>query len=160
MGALFNHAIRWEFVQRNPITGAVRGSGVKQSAKREHIPIILEVVEFQLLMKELELRERVLVWLDMTTGLRRGELAGLQWWDVDFEKLIIDVVRSVVDQRVGRVKTEASKKPIPIDPYVAADLLGWYRTTKYAKPEDYVFATDAARAGRKRGKQPRCGWPK
>jgi integrase len=154
MGALFNHAIRWEFVQRNPITGPVRGSGVRQSAKREHIPIILEVVEFQLLMKELELRERVLVWLDMTTGLRRGELAGLQWWDVDFEKLIIDVVRSVVDQRVGRVKTEASKKPIPIDPYVAADLLGWYRTTKYAKPEDYVFATDAARAGRKRGKQP------
>jgi integrase len=37
---------------------------------------------------------------------------------------------------------------------VAEDLLTWYGTTKYAKPEDYVFATDAARAGRRRGKQP------
>jgi integrase len=30
----------------------------------------------------------------------------------------------------------------------------WYRTTKYNRPEDYVFATDAPRAGKKRGKQP------
>jgi hypothetical protein len=52
------------------------------------------------------------------------------------------------------VKTEASQKPVPIDPYVAEDLLAWYRISKYASPEDYVFATDAARAGSKRGKQP------
>ena len=52
------------------------------------------------------------------------------------------------------MKTEASKRPIPIDPFIAKDLLAWYRTTKYNRPEDYVFATDAARAGRKRGRQP------
>jgi len=32
--------------------------------------------------------------------------------------------------------------------------LSWYRTTQYSRAEDYVFATDASRAGRKRGKQP------
>lgn len=37
---------------------------------------------------------------------------------------------------------------------MAEDLLAWYRATKYAKPKDYVFATDAARAGKMRGKQP------
>ena len=58
------------------------------------------------------------------------------------------------DQNVGKVKTEASKKPIPIDPYVAEDLLAWYHTTKYMKPDDFVFATDAACAGKRRGKQP------
>ena len=47
-----------------------------------------------------------------------------------------------------------SQRPIPIDPFIAADLLAWYRTTKYSRPEDYVFATDANRAGRKRGGQP------
>jgi len=132
----------------------VRGSGVRQSAKREHIPDVLDVGEFQALLGELQLRERVMLWVGMTTGLRRGELAGLRWCDVNFEKLTIDVLRSVVDQRVGRVKTEASKKPVPIDPYVAEDLLDWCRISKYESPEDYVFATDAARAGRKRGKQP------
>ena len=127
---------------------------MRQSAKREQVPIVLDVAEFQRLLGELQLRERVLVWVSMTTGLRRGELAGLKWSDVSFEKLTMNSVRSVVDQKVGKVKTEASKKPIPIDPYVAQDLLGWYHTTKYVRPDDYVFATDAARAGKLRGKQP------
>ena len=76
----------------------------------------------------------------MTSGLRRGELAGLRWEEIRFH-LIIMAQRSVVDQVVGSVKTEASKRPIPIDAYVAEDLLSWYRTTKYSRPEDYVFAT-------------------
>jgi integrase len=154
MSALYHHAIRWEFTDKNPITGPVRGSGVRQSAKRERIPDLLEVEEFQLLQAELRIRERILVWLDMTLGLRRGELAGLRWEDIHFEELTVMAQRSVVDQVVGKVKTEASKRPIPIDPFIAEDLLLWYRTTKYNRPEDYVFATDAARAGKKRGKQP------
>jgi integrase len=154
MSALYNHAIRWEFTDKNPITGPVRGSGVRQSAKRERIPDLLEVEEFQLLQAELRIRERILVWLDMTLGLRRGELAGLRWEDIHFEELTMMAQRSVVDQVVGKVKTEASKRPIPIDPFIAEDLLLWYRATKYNRPEDYVFATDAQRAGKKRGKQP------
>jgi len=154
MSVLFNHAIRWGFIRNNPITGPVRGSGVRQSAKREQIPVVLDAAEFQRLLGELRLRERVLVWVGMTTGLRRGELAGLKWSDVSFERLTINLLRSVVDQTVGKVKTEASKKPIPIDPHVAQDLLTWYQTTKYARADDFIFATDAARAGKQRGKQP------
>lgn len=154
MSLLLNHAIRWDFTPSNPITGPVRGSGVRQSAKRERIPDILEVGEFQALLGPLQLRERVMLWVSMTTGLRRGELAGLRCCDVDFEKLTINVLRSIVDQRVGRVKTEASKKPVPIDPYVAEDLLHWQRASNFVSPEHYVFATDAARAGTMRGMQP------
>jgi integrase len=154
MSALYNHAIRWDFTGKNPITGPVRGSGVRQSSKRERIPDLLGIEEFQLLQAELRIRERILVWLDMTLGLRRGELAGLRWEDIHFEELTVMAQRSVVDQVVGKVKTEASKRPIPIDPFIAGDLLVWYRTTKYNRPDDYVFATDAARAGKKRGTQP------
>jgi integrase len=154
MSALYNHAIRWEFTDKNPITGPVRGSGVRQSAKRERIPDVLGVEEFQSLQAKLKIRERILVWLDMTLGLRRGELAGLRWEDIRFEDLTVMARRSIVDQVVGNVKTEASKRPIPIDPFIAEDLLAWYRTTKYNRPECYVFATDAPRAGKERGKQP------
>ena len=106
------------------------------------------------LSAELKVRERILVWLDMSSGLRRGELAGLRWQDIQFQELAILAQRSAVDQMVGDIKTEGSKRPIPIDPYIAEDLLFWYRTTKYSGPDDYVFATDAPRAGKKRGKQP------
>ena len=80
-------------------------SGVRQSAKREHIPVVLDVAEFQRLLGELGPRERVLVWVSMTTGLRRGELAGLKWCDVSFEllrhgsaKVTVDVYAQAVIQ--------------------------------------------------------------
>jgi site-specific recombinase XerD len=60
----------------------------------------------------------------------------------------------VVDQVVGRCKTEASEKPVPLDEYMAGDLLEWFRYTQYRDPEDWVFASNSNRAGRKRGKQP------
>jgi len=43
---------------------------------------------------------------------------------------------------------------MPIDEYLAQDLLAWYEVTPYKKPSDYVWATNANRAGAKRGKQP------
>ena len=154
MSSVFNHAIRWDFTDRNPITGPVKGSGVRVSAKRERTPDILEVREMQLLLTALGIREKAMVFLDMPTGLRRGELAGLKWEDFDFRDLHVSVTRSLVEQQVGPVKTEASRKLMPIDEYVARDLLARYEVTPYKKPSDYVWATDANRAGAKRGKQP------
>jgi len=154
LSSVFNHAIRWEFTDRNPIAGAGKGSGVRVSAKRERIPDILEVEEMHLLLGVLGIREKAMVFLDMPSGLRRGELAGLKWEDFDFKNLHVSVTRSLVDQHVGPVKTEASRKLMPIDEYVAHDLLAWYDVTPYKKASDYVWATNANRAGAKRGKQP------
>jgi integrase len=154
MSVLYNHAIRWGFLESNPICGPVKGSGVRQSSKRERAPDILEVEEIQNIVAKLELRERVLLFLDMASGLRRGELAGLKWMDFDFDTLDANVQRSVVDQVVGRCKTEASQKRIPLDECTARDLLVWYQVTPFRRPEDFVFATTSNRAGKKRGKQP------
>jgi len=151
---LFNHAIRWEFATRNPISGPVRGSGVRQSEKRERIPEILSLEEFRTLEVALRPRERVLVCLAFSLGLRRGELAALRWRDIDFKGLTITVERSLVDQVVGRTKTEASQRPLPMDPRIATLLLRWRSISKYVDSEDYLFATDSNRAGGKRGKQP------
>jgi integrase len=79
MSSVFNHAIRWEFSERNPIAGPTRGSGVRVSGKRERTPDILDVEEMRILLAALSARERAMVLLDMPSGLRRGELAGLKW---------------------------------------------------------------------------------
>jgi integrase len=143
LSVLYNHAIRWSFNDCNPISGPTKGSGVRQSSKREKVPDILEVEEIQRIIPELQLRERVLLFLDMASGLRRGELAGVKWLDCDFESLDADIQRSIVDQVVGRCKTEASQKRIPLDEYTAQDLLAWRQVTPYNQPEDYVFALPA-----------------
>jgi len=55
---------------------------------------------------------------------------------------------------VGRCKTEASQKRIPLDEYTAQDLLAWREVPPYNQPEDYMFAATSRRAGKKRSKQP------
>src|ERR1035437_9649716 len=68
MSALFSHAIRHGWAAANPITA------VRTSAKRLGTPDILSPEEFQALLAELPDRERLMVLLDASTGLRRGEL--------------------------------------------------------------------------------------
>ena len=43
---------------------------------------------------------------------------------------------------------------MPLDEYTAQALSAWYRVTPHCEPEDWVFASNSNRAGRKRGKQP------
>ena len=152
MSSIFNHAIRWEFVDRNPITGPTKRSGVHVSAKRERIPDTLEIEEMQSLLAALGRRERAMVFLDMPAGAAPRRTGRAE--DFDFKRLHVSVTRSLVDQHVSPVKTETSRKLMPIDEYVARDILAWQELTPYKQPSDYVWATDANRAGAKRGKQP------
>jgi len=142
MSVLFNHGIRHEICNRNPI------QLVRQSAKRKAIPVVLSATEVQRLISVLGLGERTLVLVAFGTGLRMSELFGLKWHDIDFQKKEISVVRSIVFQVVGPCKTEASQKPLSLDPQLAEALRVWRQHTKYRAADDWVFASPAAR-GRK-----------
>ena len=85
------------------------------------IPDILTIDEMQKLIAAVHLRVRVLIFLDMVTGLRRGELAGFKQADIDFLNLQINVSRSVVGQHAGKCRTEVAQKPVPIT------LLFWFK---------------------------------
>jgi len=146
MSALYSHAIRWEWADKNPITS------VRQSAKRQKAPDVLTPEEIVALLSELPNPLRTIIELDAFTGLRRGELIGLRWDDVDFEQLLLHVRRSVVAMVEGAPKTEASQKDVPLDAQTAESLFVWRRTSPYPGPGDWVFASPA-----KKGKQPY--WP-
>jgi integrase len=96
---------------------------------------------------------RTAVFLDGASGLRVGELLGLKWEDVDFKKSVIYIRRSIVKQRIGPPKTEASQKPIPMNSELAKALRLWKMKTIYNGPSDWVYASPA-----KKGTQPY--WPK
>lgn len=146
MSAVFNHAIRYEWLDKNPITL------VRQGAKREHIPIVLDVGEIGALLAELQHPYKAMVLLAATTGLRASELLGLKWGDIDFESLEINLNRGVVHQVVGALKTEASHKPLPMDEDMAHSLLEWRHLSAFNQQADWVFASPEMK-----GQQPY--WP-
>ena len=137
LSTLFNHAIRYEWLDqgRNPVTL------VRQSAKRQRSPEFLETFEIQRLLQELSSCFRLMVILDVTTGLRRSELFALKWSDIDFSNLLLDVQRSIYLGKVGNCKTEASRKPVPLDERVAADIWLWKEASKYRQADDWIFAS-------------------
>jgi integrase len=141
MHLLFQHAGRHGWWSKpNPI------QFVRQSGKRLETPERLGVEELsRLIYQVLGSRERVMVLLGFGTGVRRSELEGLRWEDLDFEQKVLTLKRSIVNQRVGDLKTEASRKPVPLDDDLIAELHGWRAQTPYAADSDYVFASPKMR---------------
>ena len=82
-----------------------------------------------------------MVFVAVFTGLRVGELLGLKWSDIDLQKMVVHVVRSIVMQHVGDCKTEASGKPVPLDLRLAKVLWDWRLQSPYPTEEDWVFAS-------------------
>ncbi len=146
MSGIFTHALRYRWMGRNPM------KEVRQSAKREKIPSRLTGEELCWLMKQLDLKHRVMLMLLVPTGMRRGEILALKWADVDWAEKTLRIHKSIWKQHVGPVKTEESEKLLPLDDEMLADLKRWRETTPYAADEDWVFASP-----RMRGKQPL--WP-
>lgn len=144
MSVLFNHAIRYEWLEqgRNPI------KLVRQSTLRKRTPTVLEPHELQNLLSQLESPFQLMVLLAVTTGLRRSELFALKWSDLDFSNLTIDIQRSIYQGKVGSCKTAASRTSIPLPLFVAAELWTWKETTRYAVPDDWIFASPRSK-GRK-----------
>jgi integrase len=67
------------------------------------------------------------LWLLVaTTGMRRGELAGLRWVDIDFDHATVSptIPRVVVDHQVhdSAPKTERSRRRLALDPITLAAL--------------------------------------
>jgi integrase len=138
MSVLFNHACRYELYSENPIRL------VRQSAKRCKVPHILYADEIKLLLDSVGPLTRLLIFFDVTTGLRQSELFGLRWSDLDFDNGEINVVRSVVHGVVSRCKTESSAKPLPMGPRLAEMLREWRLVTRFRSPDDWVFASKRA----------------
>ena len=106
--AMCAHALRWGWLTRNPVHGA------RQSAKGKRRKIPLTVEEVQALMLRLEHMDRLLVLLDVPTGLRVSELLALRWRDVDLDARVVKIRGSIWHQQVGGTNTPLSESEMPL----------------------------------------------
>jgi len=138
MSVLFQHGMRYGWATTNPIR-LVRQGGTSLQEQ-----IVLSPVEIAALLDQLRDPFYTLILLVYLTGLRRGELFGLKWEDVDFHQAEIRIVRSIVDQVEGPPKTLASRKPIPMSSQLADRLERWKKQTSFPDSRDWIFASPLA----------------
>jgi integrase len=132
-------------VARNPIDLVV----VKGATKRTRQPRSLTVEQFQKLSQHLREPFGTMSLVCVCFGLRISECLALRWSDVDWLNGTLRVERGIVEQKVGDVKTDGSRKSLTIANELLACLKVWRQTTEFASAEDWIFASPL-----KLGRQP------
>jgi integrase len=135
LSVFYSHAIRYECLTFNPI------SKVRISSKPLREEDVISPEEFQALLGEHSVRDRAMVLLAGSTGLRRSEMIALTWADANVINLEVTVLRSCVRNRFRDGKNTASRRPVPLYPLVLESLLEWKRESLYKADADFVFAS-------------------
>lgn len=76
----------------------------------------------------------VVIHLALATGMRRGEVFGMGWDDLDFEKAELRVRHNLQNGKLSEPKTHSSKRYITLDTGTIAKLRKWEKIqTEYAE---------------------------
>jgi integrase len=95
-------AVRWEWIDSNPARVAQRP---RAKAPEPDPPSVADAARLIDAAFEVDDDWGTLVWLVMTTGLRRGEVCALRWRDIDLDTENIDIRRSyILHKGVGTEK--------------------------------------------------------
>lgn len=130
--SIFKYAVKWGVLANNPMNGIEkpRPSDTDDVGKEMQI---YEEDEIETLMQMLQSEPtmwRMMFTLALAAGLRKGELLGLEWKDVDFDKQQVYIHQSIVLTKQGphikSTKTRKSKRYVTL-PESVMDELKAYR---------------------------------
>ncbi|QND42878.1 site-specific integrase [Rhizobium leguminosarum bv. viciae] len=158
LGSILSDSQERGFATSNPVIemGRKRKGKTRRQEKRNKrklvvgidIPTLREVKAF---VAALSGRWRPLLLTAVVSGLRSSELRGLRWQDVDLNARTISV-RQRADEfrKIGRPKSEAGERTIPITPGVVNSLKEWrlaYSRPIIGKDKDGKPVREDARPG-------------
>jgi integrase len=125
LGTIFGSAVKDELISANPAQGADKPA-LSNAPVEPWEPDKVRMF----LSRCARHRLGALFEVAILTGLRRGEITGLKWSDVDLAKRKIDVRRNRVSVR-GKVieqlttKTKAGLRTVALSEFAVATLLAW-----------------------------------
>ena len=114
---IFNAAVDNNLIAKSPVPLRLRSGGV---ATKEKAALTVEQSR-QLLNAVFGTRAYLFCLIALQTGLRRGEICGLMWSDIDFDAQIIHVRHNAIFTSAQTVvssdlKTAAARRDIPQSP--------------------------------------------
>jgi len=91
ISSILTSAVQWQFIINNPATRVKAPRAEKKEARHfeeEQIEYIF------LLLQDAPIKYRAMIYLSLYGGMRMGELAGLDWSDLDLENKVLEIKQS------------------------------------------------------------------
>ncbi len=103
---MFKHAVQWGYLDANPAQYVELPRGGEAEIE------VLTPEEVRRLLEAQEEPLKTLLLTAVLTGMRQGELFGLQWSDIDFEGHRVHIRRSLWQGELGTPKSRRSRRAI------------------------------------------------
>ena len=118
---LFRKAVEMDYILKNPVTTSVVSDWIPKEEQSKNI--YLDKFQVNAIFKDFQEHSpqyAVAIPLLAYTGLRSGELRGLYWSDIDFDKASLKVTRQFNDatSKFSELKTTTSQRTIKLPQYV------------------------------------------
>ena len=151
---ILRYAKRMHYIKEDPTEDLSQKEKPHREKKGIDFLEPAQAVEFLSCLENEPLYWQCLVNVLITTGLRRGEAAGLQWGDLDPKKLELRVERNVTHDKeaenglhVGKTKT-GEARTVPVSSRLCGMLLRFKQEQQerfqvLLLPTAYIFANDA-----------------
>jgi integrase len=148
---LFRQARKWRWVSENPLELV---DPPPAEAPEAEVLTPAEIARLLTAYRELaaEATPSERYWYDaarrmtvlaLSTGLRRGELLGLRWANVELLERRLHVRQAWVRGEMTTPKSRAGRRTIPLGPRALAALEEQYAASRYQAPECVVFGHEA-----------------
>lgn len=132
---IFDHAVVECDIELNPCSSVQTPRGLKKTRRTAAST-----------SDEQKVRETRDVWalpyIALMTGMRRGEILALQWKDVDFEKNMIHVTKSIAYEGnapvVKNTKTKSGQRVVPL----LNELKDYFLTIEPRPAKNYIISDD------------------
>ena len=121
---MFKTARRWRWVSENPLDLVEKPAADEPETETIDAGTIADLIaSYRVLEADCEADDRF--WFEgarrmtvvaLSTGLRRGELLGLRWQDVDLLDRRLTVAQQFVRQELTSPKSRAGRRTIPLGP--------------------------------------------
>lgn len=137
--AMFKQAKLWGFVRKDST------EGLKRPRVQQREMDFLDGEELRVFLENSSGYYRLLFTMAAMTGLRQGELLGLQWGDINWKTSELVVRRTLYQGKLGSPKTKGSIRRVSISPMLLEGLREHYESVT-GDGDAFVFQTPSGTA--------------
>ena len=142
LNQIMAYAVRHRFIDYNPVRDAERPRNQGKEGEEKTIAVLTPDQIRAFLKAVTDQKYKTLFLTAIMTGARQGEILGLKWSDVDFQKKQVCINRTFNMGRFFTPKTKGSNRKIDLSPMLVRELLSW-QLLSGRRNDDLVFPNEA-----------------